>query len=106
MTPASISGRRRVVVDQIDHYPPEDVATYLNAVPGVRRRPRLLMKARGNIAPAQGGISALARRTEVDRVALSHGCWGPGPLIGDGDEDHLDLRARYCGSTRGSSGAE
>ena len=33
--------------------------------------PRLLMKAFRNVAEARGGISELARRANLDRVALS-----------------------------------
>ena len=33
--------------------------------------PRLLMKAFRSVAEAQGGVSELARRAEIDRVALS-----------------------------------
>ena len=56
---------------------PEDVAAYLNAaVEESDGDPRLLMKAFRNVAAAQGGVSAMARRAEVDRVALSRGLSG------------------------------
>ena len=38
--------------------------------------PRLLMKAFRKVAAAQGGVSAIARIAEVDRVALSRGLSG------------------------------
>ena len=56
---------------------PEDVAAYLNAA--IERSdgdPRVLMKAFRNVATAQGGVSAMARRAEIDRVALSRGLSG------------------------------
>ena len=56
---------------------PEDVAAYLNA--GVEESdgdPRLLIKAFRNVAAAQGRVSAIARRADVDRVALSRGLSG------------------------------
>ncbi len=56
---------------------PEDVAAYLNAaVEGSDGDPRLLMKAFRNVAAAQGGVSAIARRADLDRVALSRGLSG------------------------------
>ncbi len=56
---------------------PEDVAAYLNAaIEESDGDPRLLMKAFRNVAAAQGGVSAIARRAEVDRVALSRGLSG------------------------------
>ena len=56
---------------------PEDVAAYLNAaVEESDGDPRLLMKAFRKVAVAQGGVSAMARRAEVDRVALSRGLSG------------------------------
>ena len=56
---------------------PEDVAAYLNAViEESDDDPRLLMKAFRNVEAAQGGVSAMARRAEVDRVALSRGLSG------------------------------
>lgn len=56
---------------------PEDVAAYLNAaVKESDGDPRLLMMAFRNVAAAQGGVSAIARRAEVDRVALSRGLSG------------------------------
>ena len=39
-------------------------------------RLRLLMKAFRNVAAAQGGVSAIARKADVDRVALSRGLSG------------------------------
>ena len=68
---------------------PEDVAAYLNAaIEESDGDPRLLMKAFRNVAAAQGGVSTIARRAQVDRVALSRGLSGNrGPPIGDGDED-------------------
>ena len=50
---------------------PEDIAAYLNATIEEMDDPRLLMKAFRNVAEAQGGVSELARRAEIDRVALS-----------------------------------
>ena len=50
---------------------PEDIAAYLNATIEEMDDPRLLMKAIRNVAEAQGGVSELARRAEIDRVALS-----------------------------------
>ena len=56
---------------------PENVAAYLNAaVEESDGDPRLLMKAFRNVAVAQGGVSAIARRADVDRVALSRGLSG------------------------------
>ena len=56
---------------------PEDVAAYLNAaVEESDGDPRLLMKAFRNVAAAQGGVSAVARRADLDRVALSRGLSG------------------------------
>ena len=56
---------------------PEDVAAYLNAaIEESDGDPRLLMKAFRNVAAAQGGVSAIARRADVDRVALSRGLSG------------------------------
>ena len=56
---------------------PADVAAYLNAaIEESDGDPRLLMKAFRNVAAAQGGVSAMARRAEVDRVALSRGLSG------------------------------
>ena len=64
---------------------PEDVAAYPNAaIEESDGDPRLLMKALRNVAEAQGGVSAVARRADVDQVALSRGLsgnrdpyWGP-----------------------------
>ncbi len=56
---------------------PEDVAAYLNAaIEESDGDPRLLMKAFRNVAAAQGGVSAIARKADVDRVALSRGLSG------------------------------
>ncbi len=56
---------------------PEDVAAYLNAaVEESDGDPRLLMKAFRNVAAAQGGVSAITRKADVDRVALSRGLSG------------------------------
>lgn len=55
---------------------PEDIAAYLNAVIEEMDDPRLLMKAFRNVAEAQGGVSELARRAELDRVALSRALSG------------------------------
>ena len=42
---------------------PEDIAAYLNAaIDDMEGDPRLLMKAFRNVAEAQGGVSALARK--------------------------------------------
>ena len=50
---------------------PEDAAAYLNAaIEEMGDDPRLLMKAFRNVAEARGGVSALARRAKLDRVAL------------------------------------
>ncbi len=50
---------------------PEDIATYLNVVIEEMHDPQLLMIAFRNIAEAQGGVSEIARRIAMDRVALS-----------------------------------
>ena len=51
---------------------PEEIAAYLNAaIDEMGDDPRLLMKAFRNVAEARGGISELARRANLDRVALS-----------------------------------
>ena len=56
---------------------PEDVVAYLNAaIDEMEDDPRLLMKAFRNVAEAQGGISALARHAQLDRVALSRALSG------------------------------
>ena len=71
---------------------PEDVAAYLNAaIQESDGDPRLLMKAFRNVAAAQGGVSAMARRAEVDRGSLPRLVGKPGPPIGDGDEDRRRL---------------
>ncbi len=66
-----------------DHRPsdylrtPQDIATYLNAaIEEFEGDPRLLMKAFRNVAAAQGGVSEIARRAEIDRVGLSKGLSG------------------------------
>ena len=80
---------------------PEDIATHLNAViEEFDGDPRLLMKAFRNVAAAQGGVSEIARRADIDRV-------GPLPrLVGKqrssawyGYQDRLCLRseASVCG---------
>ena len=56
---------------------PEDIAAYLNAaIEESDGDPRLLMKAFQNVAAAQGGVSAVARKADIDRVALSRGLSG------------------------------
>ncbi len=56
---------------------PEDIASYLNAtLEESDGDPRLLMKAFRNVAAAQGGVSEIARRADVDRVGLSRGLSG------------------------------
>ena len=56
---------------------PEEIAAYLNAaIEESDGDPRLLMKAFRNVAAAQGGVSAVARKADVDRVALSRGLSG------------------------------
>ena len=56
---------------------PEDIAAYLNAaIEESDGDPRLLMKAFRNVAAAQGGVSAVARKADIDRVALSRGLSG------------------------------
>ena len=56
---------------------PEDAAAYLNAaLEEMGDDPRLLMKALRNVAEAQGGVSAVAREAELDRVALSRALSG------------------------------
>ena len=56
---------------------PEDIAAYLNAaVEDMGDDPRLLMKAFRNVAEARGGVSEIARRGKVDRVALSRALSG------------------------------
>ena len=56
---------------------PEDIAACLNAaVEEFDGDPRLLMKAYREVAAAQGGLSEIARRADVDRVELSRGLSG------------------------------
>ena len=56
---------------------PRDIAAYLNAaIEEFEGDPRLLMKAFRNVAAAQGGVSEVARRAEIDRVGLSRGLSG------------------------------
>ena len=56
---------------------PEDVAAYLNAaIEESSGDPRLLMKAFRKVAAGQGGVSAMARKADIDRVALSRGLSG------------------------------
>ena len=51
---------------------PEDIVAYLNAaIEEMGDDPRLLMKAFRNVAEALGGVSEIARRADMDRVALS-----------------------------------
>lgn len=55
----------------------QDIAAYLNAaIEEFEGDPRLLMKAFRNVAEAQGGVSEIARRADVDRVGLSRGLSG------------------------------
>ena len=56
---------------------PEDIAAYLNAaLAEMGDDPRLLMKAFRNVAEAQGGVTGLAARANLDRVALSRALSG------------------------------
>ena len=56
---------------------PEDIAAYLNAaMEEMGDDPRLLMMAFRNVAEAQGGVSAVARQANVDRVSLSRALSG------------------------------
>ena len=56
---------------------PQDIAAYLNAaIEEMDDDPRLLMKAFRNVAEAQGGVSELARQTNLNRVALSRALSG------------------------------
>lgn len=49
---------------------PQDIAAYLNAViEEFEGDPRLLMKAFRNVAEAQGGVSEIAHRADIDREA-------------------------------------
>ena len=58
---------------------PEDIVDYLNAaMEEWDDGPRLLMKAFSNVAEARGGVSELARRAKLDRVALSRALSGRG----------------------------
>ncbi len=57
----------------------EDIAEYLNVVledMGEDDDPRLLMMALRNVVKARGGVSALARETGLNRVALSRALSG------------------------------
>ena len=84
----------------------KDVAAYLNAaIEESDGDPRLLMKAFRNVAAAQGGVSAIARRADVDRVALSRGLSGSrDPRLGTvtkiADACGVSLRFVQRGSTR------
>ena len=56
---------------------PEDIVAYLNAaMEEWDDDPRLLMKAFRNVAEARGGVSELARRARLHRVALSRALSG------------------------------
>lgn len=56
---------------------PSDVAAYLNAAMEESDGDlRLLMMAFRNVAASQGGVSALARRADVDREARTRGLSG------------------------------
>lgn len=70
---------------------PEDIAAYLNATLEELDDPRMLMKAFRNVADAQGGISELARRAGVDRVALSRSLSG-------GRNPRLDTLTKVAGA--------
>lgn len=51
---------------------PRDIAAYLNsAIEDFEGDPRLSMKAFRNVVAAQGGVSEIARRSDIDRVGLS-----------------------------------
>ena len=78
-----------VAEDGTDHMPvkehradqylqtPDDIAAYLNAaIEEFDGDPRLLMKAFRNVAAAQGGVSEIARRADIDRVGLSRSLSG------------------------------
>ena len=55
----------------------QDIAAYLNAaIEEFEGDPQMLMKAFRNVAEAQGGVSEIARRADVDRVGLSRGLSG------------------------------
>ena len=56
---------------------PEDIAAYLNAaIEEFDGDPRLLTKALRNVAAAQGGVSGIARRANVDQEGLSRALSG------------------------------
>ena len=56
---------------------PEDIVAYLNAaIEEMGDDPRLLMRAFRRVAETQGGVSALAREANLDRVALSRALSG------------------------------
>ncbi len=56
---------------------PEEIAEYLNVtLEEMGDDPRLLMLALRNIVKARGGISSIARQTNLDRVALSRALSG------------------------------
>ncbi len=55
---------------------PEEIAAYLNAAMEDTDDPRLLMMAFRDVAEAQGGVSEIARRIAMDRVALSRALSG------------------------------
>jgi len=56
---------------------PEEIAEYLNVtLEEMGDDPRLLMLALRNIVKARGGISAIARQANLDRVALSRALSG------------------------------
>ena len=56
---------------------PQDIAAHLNAaIEEFEGDPRVLMKAFRNVAAAQGGVLAAARRADIDRVGLSRGLSG------------------------------
>ena len=68
---------------------PEDIAEYLNAVmEEMDDDPRLLMIALRNVVKARGGISALARQADLNRVALSRTL--------SGQRIHGWIRSRKC----------
>ena len=51
---------------------PEDIAEYLNAaIEEMDEDPRMLLIALRNVAEAMGGVSELARRTDLNRPGLS-----------------------------------
>lgn len=72
---------------------PEDVAAYLNATMAESDGPpRLLMKAFRNVAAAQGGVSAIARKPTSTVWPSPAACRETGTLDWDGDEDRRGLR--------------